>query len=99
MTSLLTAGSTYVATLTYSGSALQLYVNGSIVYNPTSTSGSIGAPTNNTVIGIGTNPTGSAYASSNMFKGTIYSVHVFNKGLTDDEVSELYNSEVARGRS
>lgn len=92
-----TAGTTYKVVMTFDGSNLKFYINGALK-KTTTASGTLVKPASSTVIGIGTNPVGSSYASSNMFTGVIYSAHVFDKALTAAEVTELYNSEVARGR-
>jgi len=92
-----TANKTYMVVMTFDGTNERFYINGSQA-KYTSASGSIAVPQSNTVIGLGTNPVGSSHATSSMLKGVIYSAHVFDKALTAAEVTELYNSEVARGR-
>ena len=76
-------GTAYRVSLIYDGSSLKLYVNG--VVKSVSASGKIGTPANNTVMAIGTNPTGSSPDNS-FFKGEVYKVRIFNKALTESQI-------------
>lgn len=69
----------------YTGSALQLYVNGTL-NNSVSTSGSIS--TNNYVVNIGRN----AEQTGREFDGAIYDARVYNRALCPTEISRLYGS-------
>ena len=46
-------------------------------------------PTNNTIMVLGANPNGNV-VEGNYFNGTIYSVRIYNRALTDDEVMQNY---------
>lgn len=78
-------GTPYRVSLIYDGSSLKLYVNG--VVKSVSASGKIGVPANNTVMAIGTNPTGSS-PDKLFFKGEVYKVRIFNKALTESQILE-----------
>lgn len=69
----------------YTGSALQLYING-VLNNSVSTSGSIS--TNNYVVNIGRN----AEQTGREFNGAIYDARVYNRALCPTEISQLYGS-------
>ena len=85
-------GELYTVSFTYSGSTLKIYVNGQLK-NTLTYSGSISAPSNNTVLALGTNPSGSS-ATSPYFNGTIYAVRKYNRTLTDLEIQRNYNVDV-----
>ncbi len=69
----------------YTGSQLQLYINGAL-NNTTSATGSIG--TNNYVVNIGRN----AEQPGREFNGAIYDARVYNRALCPDEISYLYGT-------
>ena len=73
----------------YDKSIFKLHVNGNLI-SSMDIVGSIGATTNNTVMAVGTNPNGSSGASGTFFNGNIYSVRVYNRALSDDEVYRNY---------
>lgn len=75
----------YSATLTYDGTRLKNFINGEIdgelVY-----SGYISNPGNNNVMGIGTNPSGLNLPNGGYADINVYSVRIYNRALTDEEV-------------
>ena len=91
------ASSTIVAnkstriTGTYNGTTMALYVDGVQVGTKTKQNGIIHSPLNDTVMAIGCNPIGSS-SQQNYFKGKIYSVKMYNKGLTGGEIAKGWNS-------
>ena len=91
------ASSTIVAnkstriTGTYNGTTMALYVDGVQVGTKTKQNGIIHSPSNDTVMAIGCNPIGSS-SQQNYFKGKIYSVKMYNKGLTGGEIAKGWNS-------
>ena len=76
---------------TYNGTTMALYVDGVQVGTKTKQNGIIHSPVNNTVMAIGCNPIGSS-SQQNYFKGKIYSVKMYNKGLTGGEIAKGWNS-------
>ena len=85
----------YNVTITTDGTESNLYMNGKLVSNISIGGGVIGYPINNTVLALGVNPTGSS-AETSFFNGTIYSVRMYNRALTEQEVKN--NHEVDRLR-
>ena len=78
--------------LTYSGTSLKIYINGSLDSTHTAANLNIASSGNGGNIGsYYYNGTGGQYA----FKGKIDQVRIFNDSLTSDEVLELYNNEIA----
>ena len=76
---------------TYNGTTMALYVDGVQVGTKTKQNGIIHSPLNDTVMAIGCNPIGSS-SQQNYFKGKIYSVKMYNKGLTGGEIAKGWNS-------
>ena len=69
---------------------MKLYKNGKIV-SKLEKSGSIKYPTGDTPIVLGVNPFNSSYDADTFFKGRIYSVRIYNKALTEEEILHNYN--------
>ena len=78
----------YAAT-NYDGEKTNLYTDG-ILNNSYNVIGSIGSPENNTPMVIGANPYGASTKSNRFFKGNIYSVRIYNKALTPEEIHRNY---------
>lgn len=57
--------------------------------------GNITAPQNDTIIAIGANPSGNTASGCN-FNGKIYSVRIYNRALTDQEILQNYNIDKKR---
>ena len=75
----------------YSGSYQYLYANGSLVSSADRAGASLGSPSNSTVMAVGANPNGSTVDSvGEYYKGNIYSVRIYNKALTDEEILHNY---------
>jgi hypothetical protein len=72
---------------TYDGSSVTLYLNNQVVKTTTGLSGSISSSTNNIYMG-------ERAGSSIPFTGSIDDVRIYNRALTANEVSSLYNSSV-----
>ena len=87
-------GKTYVVQATYDGEEMKLYVNNKL-QNTVSVTGTIGVPTNNTIVMLGSNPRGTS-ADGNYFKGIIYSARIYDRILTTDELYKNYNSDEKR---
>ena len=87
-------GKTYVVQVTYNGKEIKLYVNGEL-QGTLQVEGTIGKPTNNTIVMLGSNPNGTS-ASGNYYKGTIYTARIYNKALTESELNKNYNSDSKR---
>ena len=83
-------GTIYTVTATYDGTTIKLYVNGELEAQQ-SVSGTIKTPIKNTMMAIGGNPIGNAIQDGYM-KGKIYSAKIYNKALTQDEVTHNYNT-------
>ena len=87
-------GKTYVVQATYDGEEMKLYVNNKL-QNTVSVTGTIGIPSNNTIVMLGSNPRGTS-ADGNYFKGTIHSARIYDRILTTDELYKNYNSDEKR---
>lgn len=83
-------GTIYTVTLTYDGSTIKLYVNGVLKAQQTA-KGTISKPDYATTMAIGCNPFGNTQSAS-MFKGKIYSARIYNRALSQDEVTYNYNT-------
>ena len=93
----ITTNKKYNVTMTTNGSESKLYVNGVLVSNVSVENGAIKHPSNNTAVMLGTNPSGSLPGSNlYFFNGAIYSVRMYNRALTEQEVKN--NHEVDRLR-
>jgi len=84
-TTSLVVGQKYHAALTFDGSNLKLYLNG-VLEATTAASGTIGIPTSNTVMSLGSNPSGST-AGGNYFSGKIYNAAIYDTALTAEQIS------------
>ena len=87
-------GKTYVVQAIYDGNEIKLYINNKL-QNTISVTGTIDSATNNTVIMLGSNPSGTA-AKGNYFKGTIHSARIYDRALKTDELYKNYNSDEKR---
>ena len=87
----------YTVSVTYNGKTMSVYVNG-VLKNSFNKTGSIGVPQYDTIMVLGANPykeglqppEGEQYK---LFSGTIYSARVYNKGLSQSEVTRNYESD------
>ena len=84
----------YSVTISYDGQNETMYLNGNII-NSKNAEGKIKKPINSTIYALGVNPTGSN-PQQEWFTGKIYSVALYNRALTEDEV--LYNYEIDKIR-
>jgi len=87
-------GKTYVVQATYDGKEMKLYVNNKF-QNIVSVTGTIGVPTNNSILMLGTNPNGKNPENA-YFKGTIHSARIYDRALNSDELYKNYNSNEKR---
>ena len=77
------------ASISYDGKRMNLYTDG-LLYDTYSIAGSIGLPESSTPMVVGANPRGTTIDSGRFFKGNIYSVRIYNKALTQEEVKRNY---------
>ena len=78
------------AATNYDNSKTNLYTDGTL-YDSYAISGSIGTPENSTPMAIAANPRGASTTDPNrFFKGNIYSVRIYNKALTPEEIHRNY---------
>ena len=80
--------------LTYDNSTIKLYENGRKVAE-TSISGNIKSPSRATVLSIGSNPNGTAFGINGL-KGNVYSVRLYDRALSADEVFGNYKYDYGR---
>ncbi len=78
----------YAVSGKYDGKNVYLFKNNN-KSSSDSIEGKIKSPDNNTVMALGANPNSNNDAG-NFFNGTIYSVRIYNRALTDDEVMQNY---------
>jgi hypothetical protein len=92
----LSNGTWYFVMVTYNGSSVNMYINGAADGTPvTGISGSL-QHTDGTDLNIGRrDPSGAA----GYFNGKIDEVMIYNRGLTSDEVRDIYNAQSAGVRS
>lgn len=81
-------GSLETVTSSYDQNEIKLYSNG-VLNNKLSYPGAITSPANSTILAIGTNTTGTS-AGATFFNGNIYSVRIYDRTLTDEEVYHNY---------
>ena len=74
----------YNVSLTYDGNNVNMYVNG-VKQTPISVSGTVGAPTKNTYVALGTNPVRSE-PYNQYFSGTLYSARIYERPLSEEEI-------------
>ncbi len=86
---------TYAISGTYDGNSLNIYVNG-ILENTLSVSGIVGVPTNNTIMMLGANPYGASPQSGYYFPGYMYSIRLYSRALTIEEIIHNYNLDKSR---
>lgn len=83
------AGSWYLLTGTFDGSAMKLYINGTLEHT-TLVSGSLAV--NNSDLKIGAIP---GFETGYFFDGLIDDVRIYNRALSDGEIQQLYIPEPA----
>lgn len=88
------ANKKYSLSGSYSGNKLKLYELG-ILQNQSDLSGSLGMPQNDTVMMIGANPGGTSPVSD-FLKGKVYSVRIYNRALSEEEVKQNYTVDKVR---
>ena len=93
VTSNIILGKISTAVFTYDNSNLKFYTFGNLK-NSKPYTGNI-TTTGNTVMALGVNPAGTS-AQNNFFKGNIYSVRIYNKALTKDEILHNYQYDKQR---
>ena len=79
----------------YDGSIITFYEN-NVKTMKTNMSGGIKMPTNNTILALGTNPSGASSDGGSWFLGNMYSVRLYNRALTNVEVEQNYNVDKKR---
>ena len=79
----------YLLTGVFTGSSVKIYVDGVLV-GTTAYSGTNRDPLGSTHYFLGCNPYGNRCAQS-YFNGTMYEARMYNRALSDDEVSNNYN--------
>lgn len=83
----------FLIAMTFDGMTLNLYVNGELV-NSISASGNIQSPTLDTILALGTNPTGaSSGASETFFDGKIRTFRMYNRALSATEIKNNYQHD------
>ena len=84
-----------INSVSYDGKVLKLYKNGKIV-SKLENAGSIKYPTGGTPIVLGVNPFDSSYDANTFFKGRIYSVRIYNRALTEEELLHNYLYDIEK---
>ena len=78
-----------MCSVTYSSSLTSFYINGSSVGTSTVLSGSITSGSNASTIGWGSN-------TGYFFSGSIYSIQVYNRALSQSEIQQNYNAHYGK---
>lgn len=81
-------------TMTYNGNSICGYKDGENIGESACT-GTFGIPTNNTIMGIGGNPSG-ATVNGDYADVMVYSTRIYNRGLTEEEVQINNNADKRR---
>ena len=77
-----------VLSTSYDKSTIKLYSNGAF-YDKKDVAGTIQSPTNSTIMAIGANPDAST-VTGGYYKGNVYSVRMYDRPLTEEEVYHNY---------
>lgn len=88
------ANKKYYLSGSYDGNNLKLFENGD-TFSYTK-AGTIKNPADNVTMKIGTNSDAAMLASSSYFKGKIYSIRIYDRALTEQEIKNNYNIDVSR---
>ena len=88
----LEANRKYLLTGVFTGSSVKIYVDGVLV-GTTAYSGTKRDPLGSTHYFLGCNPYGNRCVQS-YFNGTMYEARMYNRALSDDEVSNNYNGNI-----
>ena len=85
-------------TLTYTndGKEHKLYLNGNLINSKVDGNRVLGFPNDNTIMALGTNPSGSTNVGLESFNGTIYSARMYNRVLTKQEIKNNYEIDKSR---
>jgi len=83
---------TYNISLTYDGQHLKLYVNSDQEFKEfeLNAPGKIENPRNSTVMAVGVNPSGNTAGDGGFAKMKVYSIRIYNKALTEEEILDNY---------
>lgn len=79
----------------YDGSIITCYEN-NVRTMKTNMTGRIDEPNNDTILALGTNPSGASSGGGSWFLGNMYSVRLYNRALTNVEVEQNYNVDKKR---
>lgn len=79
----------------YSNNKLRFYEAG-VLQQESNPNGSIDMTTNNTVMMIGANPSGNDDPVWSLLKGKVYSVRIYNRALSEEEVKQNYTVDKVR---
>ncbi len=89
----LSTNKVYNISAVFNGSSLALYVDGNLKKTTTlSGTKTVVAPSNNTVMAIGTNPAGSI-GSSNFANINVYTARIYSSALTQDQIKQNMNAD------
>lgn len=83
----------YKTTIVFNGSIIKTFDNNNII--STQINGTIGVPLSNTIFALGANPEGIT-TSSPYLNGKIYAVRIYNRALSDQEISQNYGADILR---
>ena len=83
----------YMLTGSYDGTTMKFWENG--IENQEEIIGSIQNPNNNTIMVLGGNPSGSE-CNISYFNGKIYSIRIYDRALSDEEVEQNYKIDMQR---
>lgn len=79
----------------YDGNTICIYQDGTLVSSLDAT-GTIKNPDKNTVLMLGTNPSGSSPESGYYYTGKIFAVRIYNRALSDEEIADHYAKDYMR---
>ncbi len=95
-TSTLEDNKDYLVTMTFDGTTLKLYLNGSFITEYVdSTNSGISYPISDTIVMLGANPVGNKPQCC-YYSGKIYSVRIYDRALSESEVKQNYEVDKSR---
>ena len=82
----------YLLTGVFDGKSVKIYIDGKLI-TTTEFSGTVKEPKKNTHFFLGCNPQ-SDYCQASYYNGVMYEVRMYDRALTDKEVSDNYNGNI-----
>ena len=96
----ITSNNKFFSSSSFDGTEISFFMNSLKTVKETQVQGKIMIPKNDTIMILGNNPDGDGYETQdpycNWLAGNIYSVRVYDRALTDEEVAHNFRIDKAR---